>query len=493
MASLTRPRLEDTIRMLIERINWPVRMVRLQVAREYAALLGSPNYRHLASQIFLNWIRDRKLESEVVSALAILACTPEQYLIPFQQLKANIQCPSILADVLVQNIYQRSLGGWLDAHSVEAPPSFAGDMYFDKYKHSHVAPILDHVFGGLEKQYRFPFLKQWKFEWRTLVESTNAPLSSFPYHFMNWANLDWANYRDSGVEGQFIQRQSDVYRSAYLRTLAFAVSHWKMPALFAADVALFSLPVNLELIKLRPGARPKWSADISERNCEPNAPMEPLIREILTKADSKSQMRPVCIKIPVSSNVSLFGDLWITAVLVSADYIPNSGNGPRFSQGVDWPLHDGISFRGSLPRTDIAKFASQGLRGSAIPCCLDLWPTHAGFWHGDYYQLGLSAPATYLFSGDLCIACTEHRVEIFNEQTLTATVSIWHDDWSPLYPKKGTTRCGLVTDMRRSDIARAEQELGLKLGWLARLRLWRREKDYSPFELTERQVFLRDF
>ena len=151
MASLTRPRLEDTIRMLIERINWPVRMVRLQVAREYAALLGSPKYRHLASQIFLNWIRDRKLESEVVSALAILACTPEQQLIPFQQLKANIQCPSILADVLVQNIYQRSLGGWLDAHSVEAPPSFAGDMYFDKYKHSTVfRPFSTMCLGGLK-------------------------------------------------------------------------------------------------------------------------------------------------------------------------------------------------------------------------------------------------------------------------------------------------------------------------------------------------------
>src|SRR6266851_7334800 len=108
MASLTRRRPEATIRLLIERLNWPVRMVRLQVAREYAGLLCSPEYGHIAAQIFLNWIRERKLECEVLSALAVLACTPKQHLIPFQQLRSNIRCPSILADVLVQNIYQRS-------------------------------------------------------------------------------------------------------------------------------------------------------------------------------------------------------------------------------------------------------------------------------------------------------------------------------------------------------------------------------------------------
>ncbi len=143
--------------------------------------------------------------------------------------------------------------------------------------------------------------------------------------------------------------------------------------------------------------------------------------------------------------------------------------------------------------TQLPKFASQGEHGSAIPCCVEVWPTHAGFWHGDYYQLGLSVPAPYLFRGDLRVACTECRIEIAHEQALRGTVSLWHDDWSPLYPKNGTTRCGLVADMRKADIACAEQELGLKLGWRARLRLWRREKDYSPFELTERHVFLRDF
>ena len=36
---------------------------------------------------------------------------------------------------------------------------FAEDMYFGKYKHSHVPPILDHVFGWLEKRYGLPFPK----------------------------------------------------------------------------------------------------------------------------------------------------------------------------------------------------------------------------------------------------------------------------------------------------------------------------------------------
>ena len=276
MASLTRPRPEATIRLLIERLNWPVRLVRLQVAREYAGLLCSPQYGKLAARIYLDWLRERQLETEVVSGLTILTCTPQQYLIPLSQLSASIRRSSILTDALIESLYGRPIGGWLDAHSGEAPSSFNGDKYFDRYKHSHVPPILDHIFERLEEQCGFPFLKQWKFEWRALVDSTNAPLSSFPYHFMNWANLDWANFRDTGVEGQFLQRQCDVYRSAFLRTLALAVSHWRMPPPFAVDVALFSLPVNRELVKLRPVARPNWLSDIPERLFEPDAPMEPL-------------------------------------------------------------------------------------------------------------------------------------------------------------------------------------------------------------------------
>ena len=203
-------------------------------------------------------------------------------------------------------------------------------------------------------------------------------------------------------------------------------------------------------------------------------------------------MRAVRVKIPLSSNTSLFGDLWITAVLASTDYIPNTGKGARFFRGIDWPLDDEISFCGPLPELDIARFASQGERGSAIPCCLEVWPTHAGFWHGDYFQLGLSIPAPYLFRSDLRVACSECRIEVVHERVLCGTVSLWHDDWSPLYPKNGTTRCGLVTDMRKADIARAEQELGLKLGWYGRLRLWRRDTDYAPFKLTERHVYFRD-
>lgn len=349
-------------------------------------------------------------------------------------------------------------------------------------------PILDLLFKQLEEEHGFALRRQWAFEWRRIVDSTGTPLSTYPYFFS-----EWPTYRDSGVEGQFGQRQCDAYRSAFLRTLAFAVSTWKMPPRFAADLALFSLPVNREFVKLRPVRRPKWLSNSPERCCEPDALTENLVRDLLLRANPRSGMRPVCIKIPVSSNVCKFGDLWIAAVLASSDYVSNEHDASPFSQGFDWALGDGISFCGPLPKGDFTEFVSPGRRGTAIPCCLNAWPMHPGFWHGDYYQLGVSVPATYLFPGDLRIACTERRIEIFHQQTLSATVSIWHDDWSPLYPNNGTTRCGLVTEMRKADIARAEQELALKLCWRARLRLWHREKDYSPFALTERHVFLRDF
>jgi hypothetical protein len=203
-------------------------------------------------------------------------------------------------------------------------------------------------------------------------------------------------------------------------------------------------------------------------------------------------MRPVCIKAPLSSNVYLFGDLWITAVLATSDYEPNEGEVSHLFRGFDWLLRDRISFCGPMPKLRREKFIARGNSGSFIPCCLDAWPMHLGFWHGDYFQLGVSLPASYLYPGDLDVACSESRIELFADQALSGTVSIWHDDWSPLYPKNGTTRCGLLTEVRKSDISWAEQEFNLKLGWQARLRLWRRDKEYAPFVITERHVYFGD-
>jgi hypothetical protein len=59
MAAIAPPT-NSTLRVLLERLNWPVRLVRLVAAREYAALLSSSTCGERAAAAYLRWLAARK-------------------------------------------------------------------------------------------------------------------------------------------------------------------------------------------------------------------------------------------------------------------------------------------------------------------------------------------------------------------------------------------------------------------------------------------------
>src|SRR3546814_9870629 len=88
----------------------------------------------------------------------------------------------------------------------------------------------------LERTSRRPFMRQWAFEWQKLQERTGVPRTEYPYYFDSFAEVR------SGIIGQYIQGQGELYRSAYLRTLALAVERWRLPAGLAETHAMDVVP-----------------------------------------------------------------------------------------------------------------------------------------------------------------------------------------------------------------------------------------------------------
>ena len=58
-------------------------------------------------------------------------------------------------------------------------------------------------------------MRQWAFEWRSIMDETKVVCSSFPYHFVD------ARIAPKRRVCQVNQMQNDVYRSAYLKTAGF--------------------------------------------------------------------------------------------------------------------------------------------------------------------------------------------------------------------------------------------------------------------------------
>jgi len=473
----------STMRMLIERLRWPVRMVRWRVAKEFGALLSSDAHSKNARDVYLDWLSTCEFESEVVSALAVLLCTTDDGLPSFGAVSGYLSRPSILADMVLQFIYGKTKGGWEDAHSGPVPDSFTPEIYFENHKSAHVPPILGDELHRLEKKTGLPFIRQWAFEWRKLMDRSRAPYSGYPYFFVD------ALLRRSEINGQFSQRQCEVYRSAFLRTLACGVSCWGMPANKAAWTCLNSLPVNKGLLDIEPVERPVWLADVPERCCGPEASVRDLVKQLITPNLGQVGMRPVCLKVPIADNVSEFSSLSIRAILVS-DGFSHDATAEEIAW-VDLPffLDDWVSFEGTLECDGIAKLTHEGTTGTYAPVCADVRPVPFGFWHSDYFQAGISLPIPYMFKKETTIRCQKNHISLLGGPDVVGSWRVWHDHWTPLYAKGGMTRCGMLTEMRETDLEWAVNQHQRKLGWIVDVKIWNRATEYGEFELTRRSEF----
>ncbi|MYB27410.1 MAG: hypothetical protein F4X32_07940 [Candidatus Dadabacteria bacterium] len=477
---------ESTVRMLIERLNWPVRLARWRTAREFGLLLSSTDYSKLATEVYLDWLSKRQFESEIASALAVLFCTPENSLPSFQTVAGHIARPSILADIMLEAVYGvgKTTRGWDDAHSAEVPRLFEPETYFLNHKSVYVPPIFGNEFEKLEKQTGFPFIRQWGFEWHQLMESTKAPYSNHPYYFIE------PSLSRSGIFGQFSQRQCDVYQSAYLRTLACAVNCWDIPEDLATEVALHALPLNRGLGKLNVAERPVWLSDIPEKCVNAEESLEPLVRNLIKPGLEQKNMRPVVIKTPISADIAEFSNVSICAILASTDFVYREHC--SLDGGLILPLPDGVTIKGMLGKRNISDFTSSGIAGVAAPLCLDLFSLPTGLWLVDYLRLGISLPAPYVFENDVEVACRSNCIEIISGGKEVASWKVWHDRWTPLHAKDGATRCGMLTELREDEINKAQDRHGMALGWLVELNVWKQKEEHEPFELNRRREFFLD-
>jgi hypothetical protein len=479
---------DSTLHFLLERLNWPVRLVRLVAAREYAALLSSSSYGKRATTAYLRWLGARKTESEAATGLAVLLITAKDDLPAFSDVSDAISQPSIVADMLLQHIYGfgNRRGGWLTAHSGLVPDEFVVEKYFQDYSAMHVPLIFrDHI-EWLGERYWFPFARQWASEWRKLMDRGGIPYSGFPRHFIG-------NLSRSDIIGQFDVAQSDVMRSAYLRMLACAVVDDAMTAQQAGFYAMDCLPLNRGLSRIMPIDRPAWLADVPERCCVTGASLETEGRKLIAANINWAGMRPVSLLTPLNAALYEFGDFTVSAVMATQDFVPPVMDEPYFCPGALWPLPDAITFEGEVDRVDAARFTVQGAAGRCIPVCLKVLPMPFGYWLADYLAAGLAIPASYLFDDPPDVTCDEEGIKMQIEGIAAAKLSIWHDHWTPLYAKDGGhTRCGILTEMSASHLGIALERYNLRLGWVAQLRRWSRQTDYAEYELTTQREFFFD-
>jgi hypothetical protein len=471
---------------LFQRLKWPVPMSRWRTAKEIRNLLNDLGTRYSTTDALLDYLDQCKTESEVCEILTIVFLASPAARPTRTALASRIHCPSILADIILERIYGLGHGirRWRWAHSGRAPTDFAGDSYFEKHNTAHVPPIFSHNLRKLENIGGHPFRRQWAYEWKSLCDKLGTHYTGYPHYF------DDVLDSRAGIMGQYWQRMREVFLSAYLRTLAFAVSEWRMPQKIAEDYCLDMVHGIAGLFEVEPVARPLWLSDFPERFCTPSADCTSLVRELVQAARAEG-MRLVSLDTPIATSVQKFAKLTLSAHFVTSDYeLPD---GALLYEKMPWLLvTDTFELKGPPAEITIEDARTKGKTGDSVAVCNLLFPVPHGTWQSDYFSMGVRIPAPYTIP-DSEIRCTHESIDcIASDGKVASRTRIWSDNWVPPYPKEGSTRCGTATMIDQEVFAEAMERLGRKLAFFMQLRTWDREKEYGEYSESKRTFFLLD-
>jgi hypothetical protein len=445
--------------MLMDRLSWPVKLTRWKAAKAIKGLIEQESTREDATRALLRWIAEARFESEVASGLSVLLVTAPDARPSLETLCGHIAKPSLLSDLLIEKVYDgRHCGGWRGAHSGWPPEYFVASKYFEDHKMAQVPRIFSHNVEYLDERFELPFMRQWAYEWQRLTDETQTARTGYPSYFGDYGQ------ERSGIVGQFVQRQGEVYRSAYLRMLAFAVSTWGMPSRIAGTYLFDTFSVLPDLFDVEPRERPQWLSDLPARCLAENADLKRLGRRIV-KAGTDGDDCLVALGTPLPVGLAEFGDLALSAFFVTDDFVPSEEQA-LYPVGDNFRPDD-LRFNAKLQSLEPSEIT--GRSGKAISVCSQAQPVYHGFWHDDYFQRGLLLPAKYCFE-ETAIQCADAEgLKLVVGGQVVARTEYWHDAWTPLSAPENPTRCGVSVMMQRDRLDAAVKRLGMKIGWRVQL------------------------
>lgn len=253
------------IQLLFTQLKWPSVLVRERATTELARLLLGHHYAEPVTKGLYKWISEQMFESLAANGLLVFIraqmLDPSYIHPPLERILEALNKPSLLSYILLQELFPDTdiplnTNLW---HLNDASDSFRPSFFFEKYATSFLPPIYyKHWVPFIEEQTKMPFKRQCALEWNHLVEETQTPLSRDPLDF--WLRRREGNFQYLSVD----MRMSEIYRSAFLRTLAWL---YEKPSGDQKDMfflAAQACPIDLELWQLPTQPKPQWWPHITE-------------------------------------------------------------------------------------------------------------------------------------------------------------------------------------------------------------------------------------
>lgn len=428
------PELPVALRLLVDRLDCPSRMVQERACWSLAGLLANAETYDATARALFDWHAAEPLELRSCVLLAVLHLARTAHAASTDACvdvarRADL-VPSIGADVLL-----REFGGdgatlaaslnYRTWHSQRPTEGFSGVEDFTLTVGAHLAPIFCEWASRLDRL-GIPFSRQWEWEAVGLARQQDLSLrlnAHFDYHYRGGAD---------GLALAINDRLSVVLRSAYLRALHWSIDEAALKVdraeIHARRVAVMADPA---LWAVRPSERPDWwpedPGDADGLDTLGEA-VGQAVRDRLEKRDRAEAEILLFAAGPVGNRPRFRAELVIRAFLQSA-YGPLKPHQEELAE-LPWIGCAPVPPRLSLPGSYTTFEGCAGFVRHWVVAPLAWWlQVDAHEWLlPERQSRGIHMPATWLLSGAPTIDTEPGQVRITLGDQPVARYRYWHDE-----------------------------------------------------------------
>ena len=472
---------EALARLSLARLRLPVPSAKLVAMRSFASGLDEPEIQTEYWGVFRQWLSQLELESEVVEALTIPVMARSSQVVSIHQLRAAISKPSILSDFLLQEISGEPslVRSWERAHSGDPTPCFDERNVLKEITDGRVSRIFESRLRSLQRQSGKPLLKHWAFEFQRLTD-TYASLGDGSWEYF----IRGVDRRHS--TGQFVTRRSHAIRSAYLRTLAYAVNVLNMPNDLALEEAGYASPFDPTFLHMGPANPPHWATHL--HSASPTA-IEDCI-QIVAESEANLRNEISCgfllhLNAPLKRTGKYQSEVEVVTCLILGSAEPEEA----------FEICDHLAGNLVLPRTSegtirvVKRSADDAIPskagGKVLPA---IWPSVSrafGYLHLDLGGRIPYVPANYWLADPLVAQPLPGGMVLRARGSELGRVRYWNDEWSPTHVRGMGPNCAVATYFDADALKEISSVAGMSIVRFIRATILTRDSDYGDWVPSE--------
>lgn len=485
---------ENRLRWLATRLNWPSLLVRERACTALAQLLVEPIYGEVTRVFLAGWIREQLLESTACDGLLVLV-------------RAQMEQPDVVSSLIAEvagSFSQHSLLSWLlfremlanDVvlslttlrHADDSPLDWQPSPFFEHHVQSFLPPIYMHWADLLEQPTHHRFISQWSYEWQLLVDQMGITPSTTPLDFWVGRRTDRERYMGADLH------LSDVYRSAYLRALAWAFNRRFIRESDALSFAAQTCPVDLELWQVRPHESPQWWPRVSAVDSPIDTSAAAIWQQVTelweAQQTTDAQWPSNDYVLGYASGSITSGEIVYDLDICGVFQRRQGSDVPLLQEIVDWYMGSNtigmdvvspLRCRGDIPSGPVSRFAESFGGWRVVPAAVILREPTTPRWQMWRMKRRIWSPAPCMLPRSTIVYAENNHLVYSLQESPVGYWSDWTEDLREKRPDELPFLTGQQLLIARSTINAFARASTSNFCWICRLRGFYRERDYEPY------------